>query len=235
MEATIPDHVDCPGSTTDGEIAAINLESARRRAWGRFERFASPIKGRKEIRMKATGMAAVAVLIVATGVTVAQAPDEAAAPIYGIKAPAGYRDWALISVARVGTPLNDMRAKLGNDVAIKAYRQGKTTPFPDGTIIARLAYSQTMSEENNQAIRGVLEQAYGPETAQKILAESFVAGAATNVQFMVKDSKKYASTGGWGFAQFTNGKPDGEALHKTCFSCHAPAKDRDFVFTRYSR
>jgi len=52
---------------------------------------------------------------------------------------------------------------------------------------------------------------------------------------MVKDSKKYASSGGWGFAQFTNGKPDNEALHKTCFGCDAPAKDRDFVFTRYSR
>jgi hypothetical protein len=200
----------------------------------RFKPLANPIKGRTEIRMKTTRMVAVAVLIVATGVTLAQAPDEAAAPIYGVKIPAGYRDWTLISVARVGTPLNDMRAKLGNDVAIRAYREGKT-PFPDGTIIARLAYNQTMSEENNQAIRAVLEQAYGSETAQKILAESFVAGPASNVQFMVKDSKKYASTGGWGFAQFTNGKADGEALHKTCFPCHAPAKDRDFVFTRYSR
>jgi hypothetical protein len=69
---------------------------------------------------------------------------------------------------------------------------------------------------------------------KKLAAESFVAGPPTNVQFMVKDSKKYASTGGWGFGQFTNGKPDGEAVHKTCFACHAPAKDRDFVFTRYS-
>jgi hypothetical protein len=51
---------------------------------------------------------------------------------------------------------------------------------------------------------------------------------------MVKDSKKYASTGGWGFAQFNDGKPADEALHKTCFSCHEPAKDRDFVFTRYA-
>jgi hypothetical protein len=52
---------------------------------------------------------------------------------------------------------------------------------------------------------------------------------------MVKDSAKYSSTGGWGFAQFTNGKPDNEAVHKTCFSYHSPAKDRDYVFTRYSR
>jgi hypothetical protein len=66
------------------------------------------------------------------------------------------------------------------------------------------------------------------------LAASSVAGQPTNVQFMVKESRKYAATGGWGFAQFTNGKPDDEALHKTCFSCHAPGKDRDFVFTRYA-
>src|SRR5262249_17186272 len=108
-------------------------------------------------------------------------------------------------------------------------------PFPDGTIIARLAWNQTASEENNNAVRRVLERGVGADVAQKILAESFVAGPPTNVQFMVKDSTKYASTGGWGFAQFTGGKPDGEKVHSTCFSCHAPAKDRDYVFTRYSQ
>jgi hypothetical protein len=64
--------------------------------------------------------------------------------------------------------------------------------------------------------------------------QSSVAGSAVNVQFMVKDSKKYATTGGWGFADFTNGKPGNEALHNTCFPCHQPAKDRDYVFTRYA-
>jgi hypothetical protein len=159
--------------------------------------------------------------------------DGDAAPIYGVKLPAGYRDWTLISIARVGAPLNDLRAKLGNDVAMKAYRAG-TLPFPDGTIIARLAWNQATSEENNRVMAPILERSAGTPAAQKILSESFVAGPATNVQFMVKDSKKYAATGGWGFAQFTNGKPDAEAVHNTCFSCHAPAKDRDFVFTRYT-
>ncbi len=83
-------------------------------------------------------------------------------------------------------------------------------------------------------MRGILERRLGADAVQRLLAESFVAGPATNVQFMVKDSRKYAATGGWGFAQFINGKPDGEAVHQTCFSCHEPAKDRDFVFTRYS-
>src|SRR5262249_17435014 len=192
----------------------------------------------RHIRMKATQIFAAPALIAATAVALqpalAQEADGAAAPVYGVKLPHDYRDWTLISVARVGTPVNDMRAKLGNDVAIGAYREGKL-PFPDGTIIARLAWSQAASEEDNALLRPLLERNFSPEVVKNLLAESFVAGPANNVQFMVKDSKKYAATGGWGFAQFTNGKPDAEAVHKTCFACHAPAKDRDFVFTRYSR
>lgn len=64
--------------------------------------------------------------------------------------------------------------------------------------------------------------------------QSWVAGPPINVQFMVKDSKKYASTGGWGFAQFKDGKPDEKAQLNTCFPCHEPAKSRDFLFTHYS-
>jgi len=172
--------------------------------------------------------------VVASTVPASGRADEEAAPIYGVEIPPGYRDWKLISVARVGSPVKDMRAKLGNDVAIKAFRKGKV-PFPDGTVIARLAWNQAASEENNNAIRReALARGLSPDAVQKLLDESFVAGLATNVQFMVKDSKRYASTGGWGFAQFTNGKPDGEAVHKTCVGCHEPAKDRDFVFTRYA-
>ena len=160
--------------------------------------------------------------------------DGDAPPIYGIKIPTGYRDWPMISAALVGGPVNDLRVKLGNDLATKAYPEEKR-PFPDGTIIARLAYKQVTSEENNKVFRAAAEQRGLPaEQIDKLLAASFVAGPPTNVQFMVKDSKKYASTGGWGFAQFTNGKPDAEAVHKTWFVCQAPAKDSDFVFTRYS-
>src|SRR5271168_3229738 len=154
-------------------------------------------------------------------VYMAQATGEAAseaAPLFGIKIPPGYRDWKLISVAHEEGNLNDLRALLGNDVAIKAYREGKL-PFPDGAIIARLAWSYVPSEENNKV--------FGR-------AQSFVAGSATNVQFMVKDSRKYAATGGWGFAQFKDGKPADEALIKTCFPCHEPVKASDFVFTRYA-
>jgi hypothetical protein len=144
--------------------------------------------------------------------------DGEADPVFGITIPPGYRDWKLISVAHEEGNLNDLRALLGNDVAIKAYREGKL-PFPDGTIIARLAWSYVSSEENNKV--------FGR-------SQSFVAGPATNVQFMVKDSKKYAATGGWGFAQFKDGKPDAAAALKTCFPCHEPVKARDFIFTRYA-
>ena len=92
-------------------------------------------------------------------------------PIFSGKIPTGYRDWRLISVAHEEGNLNDLRAILGNDIATKAYREGKL-PFPDGTIIARLAWSYVSSEENNKA--------FGRP-------QSFVAGPPTNVQFMVKD------------------------------------------------
>ena len=137
----------------------------------------------------------------------------------GIKIPTGYRDWRLISVAHEEGKLNDLRAILGNDVAIKASRKGNF-PFPDGTIIARLAWSYDPLEESSKAFGHL---------------QSFVAGPPKNgVQFMVKDSKKYAATGGWGFAHFNDGKPADEAVLKTCFPCHQAIKERDFVFTRYA-
>jgi len=144
-----------------------------------------------------------------------------AAPIFGITIPAGYRDWRLVSVAHEEGNLNDIRAILGNDAAIKAYRQG-TLPFPDGTIIARLAWKYVPSEENDKA--------FGR-------AQSFVAGSAPDwyLQFMVKDSKKYAATRGWGYAQFDkDGTPADEAKLETCAPCHEPARANDFVFTHYA-
>jgi hypothetical protein len=164
----------------------------------------------------------------------AQSPKEGqpqtesnASPIYGITIPDGYRDWRLISLnhlAGAGGKLKQVRAQLGNDIAIKAFREGKL-PFPDGTVIAALHWNEASSEENNK----VLDIGFPGAGLQSSVAQS-----AENVQFMVKDSKKYAETGGWGFADFKNGKPGNEDLHKTCFPCHQPAKDRDYVFTRYA-
>ena len=152
---------------------------------------------------------------------------------YSITLPPAYRDWALISVAAVGPPVSDIRAKLGNDIAMGDLRQG-TIPYRDGAIIARLAWKQTADQQTNNAIQLQARQlGLSAEAIAKLLSQSFVAGPATNVQLMVKDSKKYASTGGWGFAQFTNGKPDAIAP-RSCFACHEPAKATDFIFTRYA-
>ncbi len=172
----------------------------------------------------------VAVAALAGGVaftaTASRPADQEAAPIFVTEIPPGYRDWRLISVAREEGDLNDIRAILGNDVAIKAYREGKL-PFPEGTIIARIAWSYDASEENNKV--------FGRFAGRPVASQSFVAGHPKNgVQFMVKDSKKYAATGGWGFAQFDDGKPADEKVLNTCFACHAAIKERDLVFTRYA-
>jgi Cytochrome P460 len=158
------------------------------------------------------------------GVVASMAPasgqaDGDAAPIFGVRIPTGYRDWRLISVAREEGNLDDLRAILGNDVAIEASREGRL-PYPDGTIIARLAWSHHPLEESSAA--------FGRP-------QSFVAGPPKNgVQFMVKDSRRYAATGGWGFAHFDDGRPASEAVHNTCYACHQVASSRDFVFSRYA-
>jgi hypothetical protein len=145
-----------------------------------------------------------------------------ASPFFDITIPKDYRDWRLVSVAHEAGDLNDIRAILGNDAAIEAYRDGKPA-FPDGAIIARLAWKYVAADEDNKV--------FGRE-------QSFVAGPQPNwyLQLMVKDSIKYAATGGWGFAQFDkNGNPSADrAKLETCFPCHVPAKTQDYVFTHYA-
>src|SRR5262245_42297449 len=167
------------------------------------------------------GLSALAAIAVVVGFTVlaAEGTDDVTSPIFLTEVPEGYRDFSLIAVSRLtsGNGSSQLRAELGNDVAIKAYREGKL-PFPDGAIIAALHWNEVSSEDNNK----VLAKGFPGAGIQ-----SFVPGSGVNVQFMVKDSKKYAATGGWGFGDFTNGKPGNEKLMKTCFACHLPAKDHD--------
>ena len=178
----------------------------------------------KRMALALLGIGALAAALATAAVS--EQSDREDSPIYGIKLPQGYRDWRLISVKQLtgAGGLKQLRAQLGNDIAIAAFREGKL-PFPDGAIIAALHWNEASSDADN-----------------KVLAEGFpgaglqssFAGTAMNVQFMVKDSKKYAASGGWGYADFTNGKPGNEALHEKCFPCHQPAKERDYVFTRYA-
>jgi hypothetical protein len=131
-------------------------------------------------------------------------------PIFGVTIPDGYRQWELVAVSHE-SGLDELRGILGNPLALKAYREG-TLPFPDGVVLVKLAWKHVPSTEFDGA---------------------FIPGAATTVQIMVKDSKKYASTGGWGFGRFIDGEPVDEAQHQTCVPCHqGHVKSHDMVFTR---
>jgi hypothetical protein len=171
----------------------------------------------KKITLLLAGVALLAGIVTFMAPASLHAGDSAA-PVFVTQIPPGYRDWRLISVAHEEGNLNSLGAVLGNDVAIGAYRE-KKLPFPDGTIIAALHYGHVPSAENNKV--------FGQ-------AQSFVPGPSTNIQFMVKDSTKYAATGGWGFATFVDGKPAAAASMRSCFPCHNKAKASDLVFTRYA-
>ena len=106
---------------------------------------------------------------------------------------------------------------------MKAYRQN-IRPFPDGAIIVRVAWQYESSPRNDSVFPA---------------PQSFVAGAPTNVQVSEKNSKRFAATGGWGYAQFEKGVADPSApLIQSCYACHAKLdaidKQADLVFTNYS-
>jgi Cytochrome P460 len=144
--------------------------------------------------------------------------NEESAPLFVTEIPHGYRGWQWISSAHEAGNLNSLGALLGNDIAFNAFREGKL-PYPDGTMLVALHYRNVPSDENNKIFGQV---------------QSFVPGPPTNIQFMVKDSTKYAATGGWGFGHFADGKPAEAAFMKTCFPCHEKTKATDLVFTRYA-
>jgi hypothetical protein len=134
-------------------------------------------------------------------------------PIYGLPVPDGYREWSLVAVSHRTDDKDELRAILANPAAFKALRDG-STPLPDGSILAKLAWKREPMPE---------------------FAGAFKPGAAPRVEFMYKDAKKFGGTGGWGFARFIDGKPADEATHRSCFPCHAAkVANHDFVFTRFA-
>ncbi|MDB4922529.1 heme-binding domain-containing protein [Mucilaginibacter sp.] len=123
-----------------------------------------------------------------------------------------YKNWQPISTTERfdnGT----MRVIFGNDVAVKAIKENNIRPWPNGTIFAKVAWDQLEDMDGN-----------------------ITTGAFKQVEYMIKDDKKYASTKGWGWARFKTPKmvPYGKnAMFATeCVDCHKPLKDEDFVFTR---
>lgn len=132
----------------------------------------------------------------------------------GIKLPAAYKDWRVISQSH-RTDNNTLRTILGNDIAVKAARSGNTKPWPKGSILAKLVWKQTVKKTWPTAIA----------------PDKFV-----HAEFMFKDDNKYKSTGGWGYARWLglDQKPYGKdaSFAQECVTCHTPVKDQDYVFTK---
>lgn len=123
-----------------------------------------------------------------------------------------YKNWRLLSVSH-RTDKQTLRAILGNDTAIEAARVGKIAPWAEGSILAKIKWK---------------------ESTHKNWAAAIVPGEFEAAEAMVKDSKKYASTGGWGFGKWQGNDLVifDEAKSKECFACHVAAEQKnDYVFT----
>jgi hypothetical protein len=139
----------------------------------------------------------------------------------------GYEDWQVVSISQNG---NLMAATLANPVMIKAYQAGvpgNGKPFPDGARMAKIHWN--------------------PKKLETFPAAT-VPGTQHDVDFMVKDSKRFADSGGWGYAVFEydaasdtfrpgglSDKPPQANDAKGGFACHTSVKARDYVFTDYGR
>ena len=131
----------------------------------------------------------------------------------GIQIPEGFQDWRMVA-SSCRSDNNTMRVILGNDAAVEAARAGQTNPWPDGAVLAKLVWKQV------------------PHPKWETAA---VPGDFVHVEFMIKDTARYPETGGWGFARWVGleKKPFGEdaSFVQTCFGCHLPMADNDYVFT----
>ena len=131
----------------------------------------------------------------------------------GIHMPDGYKNWQLISSSH-RTDNNTIRVILGNDIAIQAARSGRTNPWPDGSVLAKLVWQDATHEQWSTAT---------------------IPGKFIHAEFMIKDAKKYAATGGWGFARWLGMEqhPYGKDADfaQECYSCHIPMKKNDYVYT----
>lgn len=129
----------------------------------------------------------------------------------GISYMPDYRNWQAISTSERfdnGT----MRVIFGNGIAVKAIKENQINPWPDGAIFAKVAWDQLEDKEGN-----------------------VTTGEFRQVEYMIKDDQKYASTKGWGWARFKTPEmvPYGKnaAFTTECINCHRPFMANDFVFT----
>jgi hypothetical protein len=140
----------------------------------------------------------------------------------------GYEDWQTISVSHNGDKL---AAILGNPAMIEAYKAGipaNGKPVPDGARMAKIHWTAKTNESQP--------------------GDPLVPGPLHDIDFMVKDSKIFADSGGWGYAQFDydpasdtfrpadeNSSPPQEHDAKCGFACHTIVADKDYVFTAYPK
>jgi len=138
------------------------------------------------------------------------ATEQTPASSNGIAYPAAWQNWSTIAVSH-RTDNNTIRVILGNDIAVKAARSGSINPWPDGAILGKVVWKDVQLENWKEAI---------------------VPGNLVHAEFMLKDSKKYAETYGWGWARWLGleQKPFNQGP-QSCISCHTPVKARDWVFT----
>lgn len=130
-----------------------------------------------------------------------------------IALPQGYKNFRVIGVSQRSDD-QSLRAILGNDVAVEAARAGKTNPWPNGAILAKLVWKQKQSAQFPAAT---------------------VPDAFSSAAFMIKDGTRYAATAGWGWGEWVGlqQKPyDKPGFAQECVACHSSVKDQDWVFTR---
>jgi Cytochrome P460 len=158
----------------------------------------------------------VLVLIVAIAASFLAAFLFAAQSADDIQIPAGYRKWFHVNTMIVdkNSPLFDalggMHIVHVNSIGEAALKKGG--PYPDGTVFLTDLHDFTVSDG------------------------SYAEGPLKGLAVMVKDAKKYASTGGWGFQFFVGGDPQKKGVTdaaKQCFECHQPKKDQDYVYSTY--
>jgi hypothetical protein len=140
-------------------------------------------------------------------------PASDASPIFGVRIPAGYRDWTLVAPAQEAAPLDELRSVVGNGKALKAYR-ANSLPFPDGTVLVKLAWKHMPSPD--------FPPPRSPARRPRSRSWSRTPSATRRRAAGALDASSTAS-------QSTS------AQHETCFACHAArVEDRDYVFTRYA-
>ena len=129
----------------------------------------------------------------------------------GFAFPADYKNWKVMS-STDRWDNSTIREILANDVAVRAIAEHKINPWPDGATFAKVTWHQ--AKDANGTIKP---------------------GAFFLVEFMSRDSKKYADTLGWGWGRWLGPdlKPYGEnaSFTKECVSCHSPLKNSDGVYT----